>query len=1513
MSVIVVLYAQDYAELTWKQLADFENLGLANIVSCDVDQDGRDEFIYSSTDGKRSTWKIIDHSNDGYQVLYTSDILRFEINWIECFVSQDGSSPYLYYSTDENTILQFNLITKQVDQELSFDFEIEQFKLIDLDSNDIPELITSANDSIFIYDENMQLLHNRPAAKVKDLAVGNVDGDPNMELVISAKTGVVVDLLTYDTDWTYAGGFGTQVELADPEDNGYAWIYSGTSSSMVVAYSAADKAKLWEFAINFPASDLLVTDLEDDGAYEIIIGIDAFNRGLKCYAEMDQTLLWDTTTVQGGVSMMCSSDLDGDGIKEIMYGSGEHSTAQDVCVVLNANSRVNEWVSKGSTRGYVFDFGHFNDDTIPDIAILDRFQEGLESGPYASVLQVATKVLIEGEIHPPTFSHGEDISIVRQNGVPYVLCVSQRHISIYNGSTKAFAFEEDLGIESMNFGGFYELEGYSDPMAILCFQDGHVELQRLQSGTLIDVWASDPAGQYVRDYKVGDFDYDGFEELAFLSGNEVIVYDLITFEEEEVFDLGVPALMAFDIADMDRDGVMELIYQPDSDVLEFIDFETKVPGNITIPDLSISAFTVANIDKDPEPEIATVSEEWMVVLDNNGDELFRSFVAPDPNGEVEHLEWKDVDADMHMELYAGTTFGVFEFTLDGEYVDFEQPFVKSAIPPDSSRFMSTNTSFKFIFSEKLDASTLDDNVHVVSNGTDTIPATIDYQSGKREVVVAPQGVWPSNAELSVMLIAAIADLDGNPLDGNRNRIPDAMGDDYSLTIWTGGGEDLTGPQVREIEGPSEVYRSIPLEISGVAADTFSTSRSVIESIEYAIDDDPMAGHSMSIEPTDMVFDNMVEGFAIKINTDTLTKGMHTIRFIATDALGNKGEVAGFDFTVKVDSPDNWSVYGRDLKNTCYNGHATTQAPFVPRYDIFHANASSQSEITKAIVADDYLIYGVAERLGSNQIVSVDLHTGEHRWSHDLDIQDRIYPPAYAYGRVFAQLGGHSESELVCYDLVSGEEIWNTPYSTQWMDAYGPVVHRDKVYIVEGYFSTTLGAYDVLSGERQWVSDIHKDNNYDLWLPAFYNDTIYAYAENFNAIDPGSGGILYSYSDDDIPFDWPGWSMRSTVIIDTTNRNALLTSSDYVHAVSLDDHSIQWTIEPTSGQISSPAALADGKLYFRSNRYLNEYDVKTGALLWQVEVGSGSLFHFAPAVNDSLLVFSTEDQTLILSRETKEIRAILPFGGDVVLHSDYLIVSRTDEPRLMVYQYDPDQVPLSGELMVRKPITCHGDSDGELVANVEGGLNDYSYEWSEWPSPDSKFLTGLDTGHYAVTITDGGVNVLFLSTELSQPEPMEVATNQVPATNGQSNGQAEVVVSGGIDPYMYSWEGYPQVTASVLQNIPGGNYSVTVTDDNGCSATANITVKGSTSIHNLVDDNILRVFPTITSGAVHLEFSAPVDEISIRVFDSSGRNLRAGKVKSVQRHEISLMNLPGGTYFVHINHAEWNVVQKVVLR
>lgn len=146
----------------------------------------------------------------------------------------------------------------------------------------------------------------------------------------------------------------------------------------------------------------------------------------------------------------------------------------------------------------------------------------------------------------------------------------------------------------------------------------------------------------------------------------------------------------------------------------------------------------------------------------------------------------------------------------------------------------------------------------------------------------------------------------------------------------------------------------------------------------------------------------------------------------------------------------------------------------------------------------------------------------------------------------------------------------------------------------------------------------------------------------------------------------------------------------------------------------------------------------------------------------------------------------------------------------------------------KPL-CNGAANGTITITGSGGTTPYQYALNSGAFGASGAFTGLTAGTYVLHIKDANDCAKDSIITLSQPTVVSATTSKTNVScNGGTNGAAQVVASGGTTPYTYSWTGISQTTASV-SNLAAGSYTVTVTDANGCSFPATVSITQPTAL------------------------------------------------------------------------------------
>jgi PKD repeat protein len=133
------------------------------------------------------------------------------------------------------------------------------------------------------------------------------------------------------------------------------------------------------------------------------------------------------------------------------------------------------------------------------------------------------------------------------------------------------------------------------------------------------------------------------------------------------------------------------------------------------------------------------------------------------------------------------------------------------------------------------------------------------------------------------------------------------------------------------------------------------------------------------------------------------------------------------------------------------------------------------------------------------------------------------------------------------------------------------------------------------------------------------------------------------------------------------------------------------------------------------------------------------------------------------------------------------------------------------------IACNGSASGKATVIISGGSVPYTYNWSNGVSTITNSLTSqlsnITAGTYTVTITNGSC-ILTSTVAITEPPAMTMTfSKQLPCT--ANSGTATVTPANGSSPYLYAWSN--SQTTQTATGLAPGNYSVTVTDQNGCTS------------------------------------------------------------------------------------------------
>jgi len=422
----------------------------------------------------------------------------------------------------------------------------------------------------------------------------------------------------------------------------------------------------------------------------------------------------------------------------------------------------------------------------------------------------------------------------------------------------------------------------------------------------------------------------------------------------------------------------------------------------------------------------------------------------------------------------------------------------------------------------------------------------------------------------------------------------------------------------------------------------------------------------------------------------------------------------------------------------------------------------------------------------------------------------------------------SINNVSCNGLSNGIAILNisggtTPYTENW-GANSPValsagsffytIVDDNGCIYNN--AVTITEPDAIS-VNPIVSDVSCFSGNDGFSILNISGGVSPYTENWGAYDPAAlsaGDYLYTVIDsngcnyiDSITIIQP-----NQIIINSSVQDALCNGANNGSASLQIIGGIPPYIQDWG--VNNPNSLSAGVYNFSVN------DDNNCIIQGTVTVGeSAAIQTIESNANVSCYGFSDGTSTLLISGGTAPYTNNWGANDPTSLSAGIYYYSVTDSLNCILN--DSIIITEPTQLMVNELLTnvsCFGLSDGIAFLQISGGTAPYNEDWAGTNN------LALSQGNYGYTITDnnGCVETDFINIYQPNPIILNVTVSDANCFNG-NNGSIYVGVSGGTSPYSENWFGNDPLALSA------GNYSFSITDDNGCRIDSSATVNQADQI------------------------------------------------------------------------------------
>jgi gliding motility-associated-like protein len=182
--------------------------------------------------------------------------------------------------------------------------------------------------------------------------------------------------------------------------------------------------------------------------------------------------------------------------------------------------------------------------------------------------------------------------------------------------------------------------------------------------------------------------------------------------------------------------------------------------------------------------------------------------------------------------------------------------------------------------------------------------------------------------------------------------------------------------------------------------------------------------------------------------------------------------------------------------------------------------------------------------------------------------------------------------------------------------------------------------------------------------------------------------------------------------------------------------------------------------------------------------------------------------------------------DIFQSGNHIIVITDDngcQSQQNIIVSEPTQIGIFQPLV--SDIDCFGNTNGEITIFANGGLAPYEYQLGPNTTLNG-FFSGLGVGNYQILVEDDN-GCQFLTPLITVNGPQLPLTSQLittqPTCHSGSDGEIDINISGGTAPYSIVWNTVPIQNTSPAINLSSGNYSVDITDVNGCTHQNQVTL------------------------------------------------------------------------------------------
>lgn len=225
-------------------------------------------------------------------------------------------------------------------------------------------------------------------------------------------------------------------------------------------------------------------------------------------------------------------------------------------------------------------------------------------------------------------------------------------------------------------------------------------------------------------------------------------------------------------------------------------------------------------------------------------------------------------------------------------------------------------------------------------------------------------------------------------------------------------------------------------------------------------------------------------------------------------------------------------------------------------------------------------------------------------------------------------------------------------------------------------------------------------------------------------------------------------------------------------------------------------------------------------------------------------------------------------------------------------------------------SCNTSCNGSASAIVTGGTAGYNY--TVLPTGgNAANAANLCAGSYTYLVKDAnGCNTSAVFSIANGTTGLNIAASSTLASCATCTNGVITATSNGTGPFTYVWTP-GNFTTQTVYDVAVGCYTVTITDNSGCSGTNTTCVNYSTSTGLLsasLDASQVLVYPNPNNGVFNVLSNVQLNKYQL--FDVTGRIISENKLTAGVK-EVNLTTLASGIYYIKVFGEQGSVSKKIV--